>query len=140
MDYSTIALYATSIVAGLSIFIEITPIKFNPLTFIWKKLSLSFNAPIIDRMNDLDNKLDNHIKQYEEDKILDARRRIIAASNDILLGINKTEESFNNLIADIDMYNYYCETHPGFKNSLAVFAISVIENEYRSKKENDSFL
>ena len=44
------------------------------------------------------------------------------------------------MLLDIDEYERFCETHPGYKNNRAVMAIANIKRVYQDHEENGGFL
>lgn len=69
---------------------------------------------------------------------INARIRILDASDQIRRKTKHSEEYFNQIHDDITLYNHYCDSHPEFKNNRAVHAIENINNEYsRALAEND---
>lgn len=83
---------------------------------------------IIKSITDLSNKLDKHIYAEEEYKATRCRTRILKFADELRRGIKHSEESFNDILGDIDDYLVYCQTHEDtFLNSKADAAIRYIE-------------
>ncbi len=76
------------------------------------------------------------------DKIeaVNARIRILDASDQIRRKVKHSEEYFNQINDDITLYNKYCDDHPGFKNNRAVHAIENINRVYAKALEENDFL
>lgn len=79
-----------------------------------------------------------HAELNERDA-LDARRRILSASDEIRRGHRHSKEWFDQLNADIDAYNNYCEEHQKFKNNRAMKAIENINRVYARCLETNDF-
>lgn len=75
----------------------------------------------------------------DERAATDARRRILDASDEIRHGKRHSKEYFDQLNADIDAYNHYCDKHPDFKNNRAVKAIENINKVYSKLLETNDF-
>lgn len=114
-----------TLVAVLSL-IQIAPIKVNPWSSIARAIGRQLNV-------ELSEKIDRN-------EAINARYRIIRFNDEILHGIKHTEEHFNQIIDDIDMYEEYCLEHKNFKNSKAVFAIENCKAIYAKCKAEDTFL
>lgn len=106
--------------------IQIAPIKVNPWTFIARALGKALNAEVLDKIDEIEAK--------------NARYRILRFNDEILCGKYHTEEHFNQILSDIDMYEKYCKEHPKYPNSKAVLAIGNIRRVYRKCTDEHSFL
>lgn len=83
--------------------------------------------------------LDDLRHELDERAATDARRHILTASDEIRHGKRHSKEYFDQLNADIDAYNRYCDEHPSFKNNRAVKAIENINNVYLKALEQNDF-
>ena len=114
-----------TLVAVLSL-IQIAPVKLNPWSSIARAIGRQLNVELSEKI--------------DKNEAINARYRIIRFNDEILHGIKHTEEHFNQIIDDIDMYEEYCLEHPKFKNSKAVLAIENSKAVYKKCKAEDSFL
>lgn len=94
---------------------------------------------IRDKVEALQTSLDDFKSEMDERDALDARRRILTASDEIRHGKRHSKEWFDQLNADIDAYNHYCDKHESFKNNRAVKAIENINNVYLKCLETNDF-
>lgn len=126
--------------------IQITPIKWNPYSWIAKKIGSALNHDLIKKIemtdkkvDDIANTLNTHIVENERERIMDIRNRILAFSDDIRNGVNHSKERYDQILNEILRYNNYCADHPDFPNAAAIHAIAFIEEEYdlriRDEKE-----
>ena len=76
------------------------------------------------------------------DKIeaVNARIRILDASDQIRRKVKHSEEYFNQINDDITAYKNYCNSHPGFMNNKALHAIENINKVYAKALEENDFL
>lgn len=72
--------------------------------------------------------------------VVNARIRILDASDQIRRKVKHSEEYFNQINDDITLYNRYCDAHPDFKNNRAVHAIENINRAYAQTLANNDFL
>jgi len=91
------------------------------------------------KIDTLQSGLDKIRSDLDERDALDARRRILTASDEIRHGKRHSKEWFDQLNADIDAYNHYCDKHESFKNNRAVKAIENINNVYLKCLETNDF-
>lgn len=139
---------------GLPTLIQLSPLKINPWSFVWKILKKtwkgfcrSMNAEVLAELSDVKRtqqetkaKLENHIKmddQREADKV---RASILHFNNELLREIPHTKEEFVETLSKIDWYNDFCKTHEDYRNSRAVHAIANIERVYDERLKKHDFL
>lgn len=131
----------------LMTFIQIAPIKVNPWSWLAKKIGRAINREVLDEIADIkkeqhetQDKLEKHIQDDDERDASDHRQNILRFNIELVRGENFTHEYFNDMLRDIDEYERFCETHPGYKNNRAVMAIANIKRVYQDHEENGGFL
>lgn len=92
-----------------------------------------------DELSNIDSKLNDHIVYDEMSNVKQIRQRIIRFNDEILDSKKHTEESYNCVLEDIDIYEKYCEANPNFPNNKAVMAIKNIKDNYQSCLRNKEF-
>ena len=137
----------SSILVALSVFIEIAPIKVNPWTWLAKKIGKALNGDVLDELNYMKNsqiemqkRLDEHIRIDDERNADLSRTRILRFNNEIMRGVTHTEEDYIDALGNIDSYETYCRSHPGYKNNRATHAISNIERAFDERQIQNDFL
>lgn len=121
---------AGGIVAGLVIIfslIEIAPIKVSPLQWVGKRL----NKETLDRVEQIEKKLDNHIAQS-------LRTKILGFQDDILDNKTKTREQWKEVVNAITTYDRYCNDNH-IDNGLCKQASQFLLTEYQNRLQNNSF-
>lgn len=154
-----------AIIVLLLSFVEIAPIKINPWSYIAQHIGRSLNREIketIDkRMNrfdttleqldkkvdsidvkvkDLDSKVDMVDQKNDTNAAVTARVRILRFNDELLSNTPHSKESFDQVLTDIDVYEQFCQSHPSFKNSVAVMAIENIRSTYQKRLLKHDFL
>jgi len=86
-----------------------------------------------ERFTALENRLDR-------ENATNARIRILSYSDEIMHGVRHSEESFNQALQDITVYEKYCEGHSDYKNARAKVAIANIQSTYEHCVKEGSFL
>lgn len=145
-------------VVVLATIIQKLPVKFNPWTYLLRLIGKTANADIIERqerletmftnscknmtrrINTMNEELDKSIREINEYRAIEARRRILQFANEISRGLGHSEEYFDDILKDIDNYNNYCNKHRGFKNEKAAASIAIIKEDYHNHLKNNSFL
>ena len=121
--------------------------RYKPWTWLASQFGKAANKEMLDKLNDLEVKVDKLEKRdneqdakQEEEKAKAARRRILRCSDEIRSKQRHSEEYFNDVLDDITFYIQYCDTHPKFKNEKAVMAIHLVERTYNKCIEDNDFL
>ena len=117
-------------------FIEISPIKINP----WSWLGNTLNKGIISKLEKVENDVTEVKRKVGESTAVNARYRILRFDDELLHDVKHTKEHFDQILYDIDTYEKYCNEHPDFKNNLAVMAIKHIKNVYQKCSRDNMFL
>lgn len=127
--------------------IQIAPIKINPWSAIARGIGKALNASVLKEIEDVKKEctetkevLDEHIRIDDERNADAHRQRILAFNNELLRDIPHTEEDFIEILAEIDFYEKYCETHPKYKNNRAVHAVAHIGRVYDERLQKHDFL
>lgn len=112
----------------LSVFVEISPIKFNPLQWLGNCLFAGVNG----RISAYEKKLDEHIAESYRDSIFMFQDRLLE---------NKpiTKERFQKAIKACDRYESYIEENE-MKNGEATDAIGFIREEFTRYKKDRAFV
>ena len=86
---------------------------------------------IISEINEVKSELNKHIEDDEKHRADMSRARILRFSDELRRGISHSEESFNNILEDIDNYISYCTQHESvYINSKANAAIRNIKTTH----------
>lgn len=123
------------IIGGLGM-IKIPVIQIN----IWSIIGKAINGEVLQKVKELSDNFERHISLAEEEKIRDARARILRFNDEVLLNRKHSKEHFEEILQDIDMYEKYCNDHPNYKNNKAVFAIDTIKEVYKKCLKDKDFL
>ena len=120
--------------------VQITPIKFNPWSWIARSIGRAINSEVINKVDNLSNELADHKEKSEERHATLCRAHILRFGDEVLHGIPHSKEGYDNILLDIDSYEEYCDNHPGYKNNVALATIAHIKKMYQKHLEEDSFL
>ena len=109
----------------------------------WAFLSNLIQKPQIDTLlgevhivNSKVNDLSNSFLKSEADN---ARNRILRFDDELYNDMKHSQEYFIQILADIDFYEHYCETHPEYRNSRAVEAIKHVKEIYTKCRDEHLF-
>lgn len=140
MSVKDILLGGGGLVLVLMTLIQITPIKINPWSALAKAFGKAINADISSRLDEIEKKLDEHIKMDDHRSADNFRAQILHFNNELLRPIYHTKEEFIEVLAKIDEYERYCEEHPEYPNNRAVLAIENIREVYKERLKKRDFL
>ena len=128
-------------------FIQITPLKINPWSWLARKFGTAINHDIkieVDEIKkdvqEMRNDMIIHSEEAAESKAFDQRNRILRFADELRIKIDHSEEYFNQILEDVDAYEKYCKAHEGYKNSKANDAIALIREVYHECKAENKFI
>lgn len=130
--------------------IQVTPIKVNPWSAIWRGIKKGMSAignalhgDIISKLDELremqtktKDRLDEHIRTDDERNADLHRIQILRFNRELMRGDPHTHEDFIEAMSEIDFYENYCKEHEEYKNNRAVLAIKNIKRVYMEWQEN----
>lgn len=126
--------------------IQVTPIKINPWSAIFKWLGKQLNTDVLVKMDALEKRIDavekgqeEHIKESKEDELKARRMSILDFSSSILRGVNYHREKFEFMITECDSYEAYCKENK-IKNGVAEASIAEIRRIYQEHLRSNDFL
>ncbi len=127
------------IIIILMTLIQIAPIKINPWDKILTWLGNHMNADIVKRVDVIEAKLDEHIKDSSDERIRKVRADILDFGNACMNGRPHTKEEFEFVISECDQYEKHIEK-TGCKNGVATATIAEIRRLYEIGIRDNSFL
>jgi hypothetical protein len=120
--------------------VQITPIKFNPWSWLGKCIGRAINGEVLANVVELKAELEDHKARSEERHATLCRSHIMRFGDEVLHGIPHSKEGYDSILLDIDSYEEYCDKHPEYKNNVAIATIAHIKKMYQRHLEEDSFL
>lgn len=120
--------------------LQVSKIQISPWTWLARKLGRAINGEVIEKVEQLGTDLNSLRTESEEREAITCRSRILHFGDEILHGQKHTKEHFDQILADVDYYEAYCDTHPKFRNNIAVATIERIKAVYRMCIKENSFL
>lgn len=94
---------------------------------------------IIDAIKALQTRVEHIADQVDRNAAVLARTHILRFNDELINGIQHSQEYFRQQLQDIDTYENYCRKHPDFQNSYALMAIDNIRSTYRKLMEKGEF-
>ena len=101
--------------------VQIAPVKINPWSALAKAIGKAINADISKRLDEIEKKLDSHIKTDDQGRADDWRAAILRFNNELLRPIRHTK-------------------NPEYPNSRAEIAIENIREVYKVRLKKRDFL
>lgn len=102
--------------------------------------SITNRNKTIKRIGDVEVKLDSHIHEEEWANAKQIRVRILRFNDEICRGTQFSENHFEDILEDIDVYERFCDAHPDYHNGKGVIAMAHIKAEYEKHMVNHDFL
>lgn len=141
------------IVAFLGVFVEIAPIKCNPLSSIFKWIGKRLNAETDKRIDALDEKfteVDNHLNEIDsrldkQEELIDTQRianirsLILDFANSCRNGRPHSHEEYLHIMSENGEYEKLVKKY-NIVNSVYAESYKYICNKYHDCMKNNSFL
>jgi hypothetical protein len=145
---------SVGVLAILSVFIEIIPIKFNPISMIlsWigkrtnSELAAEFKSfsdkqkEVNEKIGLLNTKVDGVNDRIDLEHAENCKSKILRFADEIGQGAKHSQEHFNQILTDIDEYEDYCDSHHDYQNTKTVIATARIKEVYAKGSKNNDFL
>lgn len=110
----------------------------------WAFLSNVVQKPhivaILEEVAEVSNRVTSLSDMVEKNNADTSRTRILRFDDELYNGIRHSQEYFNQILDEVDLYEHYCETHPEYKNSRTVEATKHIREVYQKCRDEHSFV
>ena len=130
----------TLLLVVLSAFIEITPIKVNPVSSFLKWIGKKINGEVISKVEKLEQDIQRIENTEGERYAKSARTRVLRFGDEVIHGEKHSKEHFDDILLDIHEYEVYCKEHPEFENDRMQFTAMHIKETYAKCMKENSFL
>lgn len=124
---------------AVSTVIEITPIKWNPISSILSWLGNKMNSQVIARVDKLEEKLDSQDKKIDMNEVDRIRWEILSFANECRKDRRHTKDEFDHIIKLHDKYEKILDSRE-MKNGLITIEFEYIKDIYNNCMKEDSFL
>ena len=130
--FSFLQNYWWAVLLGGSCLVEIVPIKWNPLSSLFKWIGQKINGPLLDRLGKIEKELDEN----EKDRI---RWEVLDFANSCRNGRRHTRDEFAHILALNDKYEVLLEK-TNDTNGFFTMEIEYIKDLYSELQESNGFL
>ena len=120
--------------------IKIPKLRFNFWEWFGHIIGKAINKEVIEKVEGVSKELNDFKESEDLQRAIQARRRILRFSDEILFGQRHSKEHFDEILDDIDSYERYCQEHKTYKNNRAVLAIATIRETYADCVQTHDFL
>lgn len=134
------------LVVILSVFIEITPIKVNPvsaiLSWVGNKTTKAVSGQITclaKEVKRLGQKVDDLEYAADMRNAVACRVRILRFGDECRAGSEHSKEMFDQILGDVSVYEHYCAEHPEFANNKTELTSQHIKKLYLDRLEKNDF-
>ena len=127
------------IIVLLSI-VQISPIKINPWSKLWKAIGNSLNHGVMDKVTALDAAVSDMDSSIRMNQAVNYRVRILRFCDELQEGRIHSKDSFDQVMSDITGYCNYCRENPNFKNHQTETTIEYIKKVYEERLEKRDWM
>ena len=143
MDLNSIGemgLIGSGALAVIFTLIQVSPIKINPWSWIFKRIGRAVNGEVLKEVMKLRKDVQRNKADDDEQWASLSRSHILRFGDELLHGVAHSKEHFDQILLDISKYEKYCEEHPEYLNNIATATIKQIKKTYQKCLEENSFL
>lgn len=97
-------------------------------------------SEILKAITNLKEAVDGIEERFDLENADDARRNILAFDDELRRGLDHSEESYNQILDDVNYYTRYCKKHIEYENNKASNAIKHINDCYQRVKAENKFI
>ena len=128
-----------SIITLLSVFVEIVPIKINPISWLIKWIGDTLNNNTREQLQSISDKLEDVSERIDKIEIDNTRSTILDFANSCMNERKHTKEEFEHMF---DLHDQYMKTieERGIKNGRMDMAYKYISDLYLQCVNENSFL
>jgi hypothetical protein len=126
------------VVIILTTLVQISPLKLNPWDFCLGWIGDRLNSHIIKKVDVLDEKLTEHVKESKDSSVKRKRQRILQFVEDGMGGKRYTKETFEFMMNECDEYEKYIKDND-IKNGVIDASIAEIRRRYIDHIHNADF-
>lgn len=138
MNLKEILLSGGGLIVLLSL-VEVAPVKFNPWSWLAKRLGNALNADVLAEVRETRKRLDDHVKMDDQRNADLLRSRILQFNCELIEDRKHTREDFIEILTVIDSYEDYCHDHPEYKNNRCTHAVANVKRVYDDRLEKHDF-
>lgn len=132
--------YIALIVAGISTVVEKTSKTVKPLTKLARAIGRAINGDLIEKVDNLEQKIEKMDQEEHLQRAKDARTRVLRFGDELIHDVRHTKEHFDDVLRDITEYEKYCDEHPKFENDQMHITAEHIKETYHKCLKEHSFL
>lgn len=130
--------YGAWFILGSGLVLEITPIKFNPISFVLNLIGKKLNKDVEDKIQKIDVKVDKVQLDLQTHKVESQRRDILNFADELMQNQKKTKENFVNIISLHDKYEKYINDN-NIENGQVDLAFEYISAQYKECMNTNGF-
>lgn len=127
-----------SVCGAAGICIEVIPVKIYPVSWLLKKAGSIMNADMIEEIQKLKKEFNEHLEDYDNDKINDIRKEIVDFSLSCQRDEHHTRDEFDRIFSRITKYHDLLEKR-NQENGKIDIEVSYINKVYQTCLEEHKF-
>ena len=98
------------------------------------------NSEVLKAIKELADEIASILARMDKENADDARRNILNFDDELRRKVDHSEESYNQVLADIKFYRHYCREHEDYENDKATSAITHVRETYQEVKNANKFI
>ena len=98
------------------------------------------NSEVLKAIKELADEIASILARMDKENADDARRNILNFDDELRRKVDHSEESYNQVLADIKFDRHYCREHEDYENDKATSAITHVRETYQEVKNQNKFI
>lgn len=127
--------------------IQITPLKLNPWSHLFKWIGKIINGEVMENIKGIQKDLEGVHKELDQMKSTEelreatnCRNRILRFDDELRRKVDHSEEYYNQILEDVSFYRKFCTAHESYPNAKADSAMQNIEETYNHCRNENKFI
>ena len=119
--------------------IKVKPLEISVWHWLARKLGKAFNGDTLERVDSIQQSLNEHLQAHEKTNAETNRQRILRFADELYNGKRHSKDAFDDIMDIMRDYDSYCEKHQDFKNGRTAAAADIINSTYKQVFQKHDF-
>ena len=119
--------------------IKVKPLEISVWHWLARKLGKAFNGDTLERVDSIQQSLNEHLQAHEKTNAETNRQRILRFADELYNGKRHSKDAFDDIMDIMRDYDSYCEKHEDFKNGRTQAAAEIINSTYKQVFQKHDF-
>ena len=119
--------------------IKVKPLEISVWHWLARKLGKAFNGDTLERVDSIQQSLNEHLQAHEKTNAETNRQRILRFADELYNGKRHSKDAFDDIMDILRDYDSFCEKHEDFRNGRTQAAAEIINSTYKQVFQKHDF-